>query len=263
MYSIGNDSRSVCLAIVDFNNDSRLDIAVASFGTNNVYIFIVGEYGSFSLFTIYSTEDGSEPKRIYVAGLNRDNQLHIIIPNSDSNNVDILYVFGNHTFSKPQVYLISAGSAQHWVSIAYINNNIWVDLVVANLNINSVGVFDKDGYGYFGNQTTYSSGSNSRPIFGAISDFNKCNRLYIAVANLGKQNLAILLGHLNEKSNINGSNSKNHSNFSIINYINNVMPILLGEYYTDFSNKKIIQLDAVHIGVSLGYNKETFAAVVR
>jgi hypothetical protein len=99
-------------------------------------------------------------------------------------------------------------------------------------------VFVGDCYGYFGNHTIYSTGSDSRSVSVTISDFNKCNRVHMAITNPGKQNLAILVEHLSKNSNINGSNSKNHSNFNIINYINNVTPILLGEYYADFNNKK-------------------------
>jgi hypothetical protein len=80
MFSTENGSCSVCIAIVDFNNTNRFDITILNFGTNNVYIFIVGEYGSFSLFMIYSTENGSGPKRILVVGLNQVNRLDVIIP---------------------------------------------------------------------------------------------------------------------------------------------------------------------------------------
>jgi hypothetical protein len=47
------------------------------------------------------------------------------------------------------------------VSIADVNNDSWPDLIVANLNINNVGILLGDGHGYFGSQATYSSGTDS------------------------------------------------------------------------------------------------------
>jgi hypothetical protein len=72
---------------------------------------------------IYSTEDGSGPKRIFVAGLSKVNQLDLIIHNSDSNNIGILYDFGNSTFAKLETYLTAADSAPRWVSTGDINND--------------------------------------------------------------------------------------------------------------------------------------------
>jgi hypothetical protein len=40
LYPTGSDSTPYMVAVGDFNNDSRLDIAVANFRTNNVGIFI-------------------------------------------------------------------------------------------------------------------------------------------------------------------------------------------------------------------------------
>jgi hypothetical protein len=286
LYSTGVGSRSVCIAVEDFSNDGRLDIAVANYGSNTVYIFIGSDLGNFSLFMIYSTGDSSGPKRLFVADLDKDSQLDIIVPNDGTDNIGILYGFGNGTFAKLRTYSTGHGSTPHWVSIADINHDSWLDLVVANLNNNNVGVLLADGHRYFGDQSTYSSGSNSRPTSIAIGDFNNDNRLDIAVANTGTQNVAILLGHLSTES----TGNESHSNSSITNYTSDITPVLLGDYYADFISKNnystgsssspysiafgdfnndtqmdfvVANSDNENIGVFLGYNNETFAVEVR
>ncbi|CAF4763663.1 unnamed protein product, partial [Rotaria sp. Silwood2] len=64
-------SRLSSVAVNDFNNDARLDIAVTNFGTNSIGIFL--EYGKtiFSDQKIVTTKT-SRPLSIGIADINGD-----------------------------------------------------------------------------------------------------------------------------------------------------------------------------------------------
>ena len=250
-YSTGDNTRPSFLAVGDLNNDGRLDIAVTNYDANNIDIFLGSGMGTFILFTIYSTGDGSSPYMLTIVDLNKDNHLDIIVANNNANNIGIFYGFGNASFATQQIYSSGSSSSPIWINVADFNNDDWLDIAVANNNINNVGVFLGNSDGYFGNQTTYSTGYDSNPYSITVGDFNKDNRLDIAAANTGTNNVAILLGHPNKDStnqiddiidtstqpssitdhNYNHANQTNSTNAY---WISNNIPVLLGDYYASF-----------------------------
>jgi hypothetical protein len=64
------------VAIGDFNNDFRLDIAVANFGTNNVGIFLGFDNGSF-VSQIEVSTGASRPIAICLVDFDNDTRLDI------------------------------------------------------------------------------------------------------------------------------------------------------------------------------------------
>jgi hypothetical protein len=210
-YSTGESTRPYSIATGDFNNDSRLGFAVTNYGSNTIGIFLGSENYTYTLFTTCSTGDGSLPWMLTIADLNQDNHLDIIVVNPGSNNLGVFFGFDNGSFDAQQSYSTGSSSSPYWVSVADFNNDESLDLAVANSNTQNVGILLGNRYGYFGNQTTYPTGSDSTPFSIAVSDFNKDNRLDIAVVAYGTNNIDILLGHPT-----------------------NDVPILLGDYYEDF-----------------------------
>ena len=80
-YSTGSGSAPLSVAVGDFNNDGRLDIAVANSGTDNIGVLFGNGNGTFSNQTTYSTGSGSEPYFLAIGDFNNDNQLDIAIAN--------------------------------------------------------------------------------------------------------------------------------------------------------------------------------------
>ena len=226
-YSCGDHSHPFFIAAGDFNNDGQSDIAIANYGTNNIVIFLGSRNGTFTLTTICSTGVDSLPYMITIADLNKDNNLDIIVANSGTSNVGIFFGLGNSSFTIQMTYSTGSNSWPSWICVDDFNTDGWLDLAVANSNNNNVGILLGASYGYFGNQTIYSTGSDSAPNSIVVGDINKDNRLDVAVANFGTNNVAILLGHLNK-------NSINQSNSTIAT--DNV-PVLLGDYYANFSSE--------------------------
>ena len=80
-YSTGSGSYPYDVAIGDFNNDSRLDIVVANYGTNNIGIFLGYGNGTFSNQITYSTGSNSYPQSVAVGDFNNDSRLDIAVAN--------------------------------------------------------------------------------------------------------------------------------------------------------------------------------------
>ncbi|CAF5043191.1 unnamed protein product, partial [Rotaria sp. Silwood1] len=71
------------VTVVDFNNDTRLDIVVANFGDNTVSILLGYGNGSFANQTTYST--GAAPQSVAVGDFNNDTLLDIVVANFGDN----------------------------------------------------------------------------------------------------------------------------------------------------------------------------------
>ncbi|CAF5185093.1 unnamed protein product, partial [Rotaria magnacalcarata] len=80
-FSTGNNSNPYAVVVSDFNNDNKLDIAVANSQANNIGIFLGYGNGSFTLLKCYSTGLGSEPSFIVVGDLNKNNQTDLVVTN--------------------------------------------------------------------------------------------------------------------------------------------------------------------------------------
>ncbi|CAF1004991.1 unnamed protein product [Rotaria sordida] len=247
-YLFGRQSLLFGIAAGDFNHDNNLDVAVADYGTGNIGIFLGSGNGSFTLFTLCSTGDKSHVSSVRVAYLNNDSHLDFVVSNSATNNIGVFFGFGNGSFDKQLLYSTGLNSGPIWISVADFNNDGSFDLAVANPLTNNVGIFLGNRQGYFANQTIYLTGLNSKPNSIAVGDFNKDNRLDIAVTNYESNNVAILLGHPiknapNQTTNTTDNDSQvyhnNQSNSTIVNWFINNKPILLGNYYADFQSQTI------------------------
>jgi hypothetical protein len=241
-YSTGDYSRPFCVAAGDFNNDTQLDIAVVNYGTYTIGIFLGFGNGTFASFTIYSTGQSSRPRMLTIGDLNNDKHLDIVVANSGSDSVGVFFGFGNGSFNTPMTYSTGSGSKPIWVSVADLNNDHSLDIVVANSILDNVGVLLGNSLGYFSSETTYSTGFNSQPYSIAVGDFNKDKQLDVAVANYGTNNIAILLGHRTEES----------ANQTDINGTSNDLPMLLGDYYASFRSQIIYPIGSSSHPYSIG-----------
>jgi hypothetical protein len=196
-YPTGYDSFPIFVAAGDFNNDHVLDIVAANFGTDNVAIFLGYGNGSFAQVVTYSTIDGSDPSAIFIADFNNDNQLDIAVANSETSNVGILYGNGDETFQTVITY--STGFQSHPDSIVAgdLNNDHWLDIVVADSTSDYVAVLLAYENGTFGGAVTYTDNSFSNPAGLALSDLNYDNVPDIIVTNFGTDNVGVLFGYGN------------------------------------------------------------------
>jgi hypothetical protein len=196
-YSTGKSSGVYSITTGDFNNDNRLDIAVANYGTNNVGVFLGYGNGTFSSQTTYSTGKGSGPVSITTGDFNNDNQLDVAVTNSGTNNVGIFLGYHNGTFSSQTTVSTGTDSEPNSITTGDFNNDNRLDIVVANYGTNNVGVFLGYDNGTFSSQSTYLTGSGSNPYWVAVGDLNNDGYPDIAVVNYGTSNIGIFIAYGN------------------------------------------------------------------
>ncbi|CAF4886753.1 unnamed protein product [Rotaria sp. Silwood1] len=191
-YPIGNSSKPNCVTVGDFDNDSRLDIAIACSGSDNVMILLGSGIGTFSSQTNYSTGNGSYPYWIRTGDFNNDSRLDIVVANYGANNIGVLLGHGNGTFSSQTTYFTGDESHPYSVVVGDFDNDKQMDIAVANYGTNNVGLFSGYGNGSFAKQIMFSTGFDSHPFAMASGDVNKDNTEDVIIVNNGYGNLVTL-----------------------------------------------------------------------
>ncbi|CAF4827986.1 unnamed protein product [Rotaria sp. Silwood1] len=192
-FPTGSDSSPYSVVVSDFNDDGRLDIAVANSQANNIGILLGYGNGSFSTQEIYSTGLYSGPKFIAVGDINRDKHIDIVAANSNTSNICVLLGNGNGTFTILQNYSTGQGSEPSAIAIGDLNKDNKTDIVVTNSGISNILVFFGSDNGTFSEPRAYSFDYGSRPTSVAIEDFDNDSLLDIVVANYGSGYVEVLL----------------------------------------------------------------------
>ncbi|CAF2216805.1 unnamed protein product [Rotaria magnacalcarata] len=196
-YSIGDNSYPRSIATGDFNNDNVLDVTVANSDSDNIGIFLGYGDGTFAIIRKYFTGSGSAPYSIAVGDFNNDNQADIVVANSGTNTVGVIFGYSEGRFSIPITYYSGDGSDPEAVIIADFNNDQRLDIGVANTHTNNVGIFLSYGSVPFLSQTVFPTGLDSRPSSVTVGDFNNDNQPDIAMTNSGNNNVGVFLGYGN------------------------------------------------------------------
>jgi hypothetical protein len=193
IYSTGNGSFPACVSVVDVNSDNKPDIIVVDYTGNDVRVLLNSRNGTFPFQTTYPTGSGSHPQAVFVVDVNNDNKPDIIVANNGANNVGVLFNCGNGTFLSQQTYSTGSSSTPFSVAVVDVNSDNKPDIIVANKGANNVVVLLNSGNGTFFLQSTYSTGSSSTPNSVAVVDVNSDSKPDIIVANLGANNVGVLL----------------------------------------------------------------------
>jgi hypothetical protein len=191
-YSTGFSSRPVCIAVGDFNKDSRQDIVVASNDTDSIIVLFGSGYGTFVGESTYSTGNGSHPRWVAVGDFNKDTWLDVVVANTDNNNVGVFLGNGSGTFSGQTTYFTELHSQPYSVAVTNFDKDNRLDIVVANYGSDSVGVLLGYGNGSFASQLIFNAGFSSHPFAIVADDLNNDNLMDVVVTNDGYGNLDIL-----------------------------------------------------------------------
>jgi subtilisin-like proprotein convertase family protein len=180
------------LAVADFNNDTKPDLAVTNQVSNDVSVLLGNGDGSFGAQTLVSV--GSSPYAIVAGKFNADNNWDLAVTNSGSNNVSILLGSGNGTFSAAANFF--AGSSPISIATGDFNNDAKADLAVANFGgffSGSVSVLLGTGTGAFAAGTSVRT--RTQPAFVAVARFNGDANDDIVVANFGSDSVSTYFGN--------------------------------------------------------------------
>jgi hypothetical protein len=137
---LATGSKPMSIASGDFNSDTRHDVVVANYASGSVSIFLGYGNDSFTNQTMYSTGSDTYPYFVAVGDFNNDISLDIIIVIQGTNNVGILLGYGNGTFSSITLIPMGYGSNPFSVLVGDFNNDIKLDLAVANAGTDSLSI---------------------------------------------------------------------------------------------------------------------------
>jgi len=180
-YKLGAEAGFV--AVADFNNDGRLDVATTDAGNGSegvLRVFFGTGKGTLQKLTIYKI--ANTPGALAAGDLNGDRLPDLAVNQFSTGSVAILLNDGTGHFLKPVSYSAGGGEVVD-VKIADLRNNGKQDLVVANLSAGMI-ILLNNGDGTFGKPTIYRACSPNcePPEACVVADFNLDGNLDVACA---------------------------------------------------------------------------------
>jgi len=140
-YSTGAPgSHPIAVAVADFNNDGKLDLAVTNLNVETVAILLGNGTGTFTLKGSYSTTIGNMigPSAITTGDFDGDGKVDLAITDQQDNSVSILVGIGDGSFQSPQE--VNTGNLAAGVAAGDFNGDGRLDVAVANSTDGTVSI---------------------------------------------------------------------------------------------------------------------------
>jgi hypothetical protein len=179
---------SYAVAVADFNNDGRSDVAVTNSANSTVGVLLGTGDGVFAA-AINSSLGAANTLFIVAADLNEDGITDLIT--GGSTTISVLLGAGNGSFQAPVLYTTGSGSQTSSIVAADFNKDGHVDLAVVNYGGSTISVLQGRGDGTLQAAVNYSVPVT--PISLAAADFNSDGNTDLAVGSPAG-NLTLLLG---------------------------------------------------------------------
>jgi len=186
-FAVGLEPDSV--AVGDFNNDGKLDLATANQTAPNVSLLLGNGAGGFGAATNFPAGNG--PVSLAVGDFNTDGNLDLAVAKFAASNVSLLLGNGAGSFGAPINF--TAGSSLSSVAAADFNGDGKLDLATANSGSNNASVLLGNGAGSFAAATNFAVGL--RPVSVAVGDFNRDGKLDFVVLNQDSNSVSVLIGN--------------------------------------------------------------------
>jgi hypothetical protein len=172
-------AKPVALAVADFNNDKKVDVATADSTGNDVTIFLGNGSGGFAAGKKIALGAGKNPIGIVAGDFNGDGKIDLAVANAASNQIQILLGAGNGTFKLQTTALTAA--APNGIAAANFNGDKTTDIVVSDKNSKQITLFLSKSGGGFAAGKTFAVGALPNAI--TIADVNGDGKADILVAN--------------------------------------------------------------------------------
>ncbi len=178
--------------LFDYNNDGKLDLAVANTGGNTVTVYTGNGNGTFNS-TAVATISTTDPTSITAGDFNGDGYPDLAVASYGGYTVAIYTGNGSGTFTLKQTITLPSSSQPLWISIGDFNNDGVLDFVTTSQTTNAAHVYLGNGDGTFTLKTTLTF--SSFPTTSALGDFNGDGKLDMAIPVISSGTVAIYLGN--------------------------------------------------------------------
>jgi len=187
-FPVGGDN-PISVAVGDFDGDSRSDLAIANYDSDDVSVLLGEGDGSFGEATSYDA--GHLPASIAVGDFNGDSDPDLAIANAGGDSVSVLLGGSGGSFGAATDY--STGDQPWSVAVGDFNDDSDPDLATANYGSRSVSVLVGGAGGSFGAASNFTTGDGATAI--AVADFDADNDSDLATANWDADNVSVLLNN--------------------------------------------------------------------
>ncbi len=170
-----------------FNDDDKIDLAIANKGTKKVYILYGQGDGTFTSGDEYG--GNNEPSAIATGDFNHDGWVDIAVANNGPSEYSLHILFGNQTGTLREETISTFSNQVFSLAVGDYNGDGKLDIAVPAL-LRSVSVFLGDGTGSFNLENSYSTDVMPRSV--AAGDFNNDGKDDLATANYYADNITII-----------------------------------------------------------------------
>ncbi len=184
-YAAGSGAKSVVMA--DWNNDGKLDLAVANGSASTVSVLLGN--GDGTLRPRLDSPTGSDPSSMAVADLNLDGRPDLALTGAFE-SVSVLLGNGSGQFGHQNSF--ATGRSPGGVAVVDVNGDGRQDLALANRDGGTVSVLLGVGNGNFDNRQDFVTGT--APVAVVAGDLHRDGRIDLAVANRTSNAISILRG---------------------------------------------------------------------
>jgi hypothetical protein len=193
--SVGAFPRSV--AIGDFNNDGKQDIATTGFALGSVSIRLGDGSGGFTSPAVPEVGVDKGPYSIAIGDFNNDGFADFATANSAAVDVSIMLGDGAGGFTPAAVPSVEVDGSPRSIAIADFNNDGKLDFATANSVSANISIRMGDGDGGFTSPLhgEVELGFSNNPRAVAIGDFNGDGKQDFAAANYNSNLVSIGLGN--------------------------------------------------------------------
>ncbi|MDO7874420.1 cadherin domain-containing protein [Hymenobacter sp. ASUV-10] len=173
-YSTGSSDDVPALAVGDYNNDGKLDVAYCAYSGGGVTVLLGNGSGGFAAASGSPFATGGSANAIAATDFNNDGTLDLVVgTNTTPGRLYLLLGTGAGAFSPASGSPFTAGNRIQSLAVADVNADGNPDVLLANYGTAALGAVSTHlgtGAGSFGTATNFTATANGGRI--AAGDFN-------------------------------------------------------------------------------------------